>query len=234
MRRGTIADINRLQAKAIASFTKVKPKLGRAHAADPGAMRVSGPVTLATRNAGKLAGFRRCVAACSSSVRCRRIRTARGRRDQDSYLSNALKEARAIAAFTGSAADDSGLGWTRCPAARRALARYGGPDLDDAGRCARLLAALQGVRRSARFRCVLVLAQGDAWVSAERTFRGRDRGRTARQRRLRLRSRVRAARSRRHARRIAADEDALCRIARPRCAALVERLPRWKVRSQLH
>ncbi len=39
-------------------------------------------------------------------------------------------------------------------------ARFGGPGLDDAGRCARLLAELDGVdeaRRGARFRCVIAL-----------------------------------------------------------------------------
>jgi XTP/dITP diphosphohydrolase len=39
-------------------------------------------------------------------------------------------------------------------------ARFGGPGLDDAGRCARLLAALEAVdetRRGARFRCVIAL-----------------------------------------------------------------------------
>ena len=39
-------------------------------------------------------------------------------------------------------------------------ARYGGPGLDDAARCARLLAALRDVaddRRAARFRCVIAI-----------------------------------------------------------------------------
>jgi XTP/dITP diphosphohydrolase len=43
-------------------------------------------------------------------------------------------------------------------------ARYGGPGLDDAGRCARLLDALRDVpddRRTARFRCVIALVDPD-------------------------------------------------------------------------
>jgi len=42
-------------------------------------------------------------------------------------------------------------------------ARYGGPALDDDGRCRLMLRELEGVpdeRRSARFRCVLALARG--------------------------------------------------------------------------
>ena len=140
-------------------------------------MRVSGPVTLATRNAGKLAELQ---ALCRGVLELRPLPSDPAPpevdEDQDSYLGNALKKARAIAAFTGGAAlaDDSGLEVDALPGELGVRsARYGGPGLDDTGRCARLLAALQGVpQRSARFRCVLVLAQGDAWVSAEGTLEG--------------------------------------------------------------
>ena len=80
-----------------------------------------------------------------------------------SYRDNALLKARAAARLTGlpALADDSGLevdALGGAPGVRSA--RYGGPDLDDAGRCARLLEALREVpeaRRTARFRCVLAL-----------------------------------------------------------------------------
>ncbi len=78
----------------------------------------------------------------------------------DSYAANALLKARAAARRTGLLAlgDDSGLevdALDGAPGLRSA--RFGGPGLDDAGRCERLLAALSEVeegRRGARFRCV--------------------------------------------------------------------------------
>jgi XTP/dITP diphosphohydrolase len=81
----------------------------------------------------------------------------------DSYAANALAKARAAARHTGQLAlgDDSGLEVDALdgePGLRSA--RFGGPGLDDAGRCARLLTALEGVeeaRRGARFRCVIAL-----------------------------------------------------------------------------
>lgn len=82
-----------------------------------------------------------------------------------SYEDNALGKARAAARLTGALAlaDDSGLevdALGGAPGTRSA--RFGGPGLDDAGRCARLLAALRGVppeRRAARFRCVVALVE---------------------------------------------------------------------------
>lgn len=79
------------------------------------------------------------------------------------YRDNALLKARAAARLTGlpALADDSGLEVDALGGAPGLFsARYGGPGLDDAGRCARLLAALRGVpegRRTARFRCVIAL-----------------------------------------------------------------------------
>ena len=202
-------------------------------------MRVSGPVTLATRNAGKLAELQ---ALCRGVLELRPLPSDPAPpevdEDQDSYLGNALKKARAIAAFTGGAAlaDDSGLEVDTLPGELGVRsARYGGSGLDDAGRCARLLAALQGApQRSARFRCVLVLAQGDAWVSAEGTLEGaiadaprgsggfgydpvfvlRDRGVTLAE--------------------IAADEKNALSHRAAAMRALVERLRSGEVRSQLH
>lgn len=82
---------------------------------------------------------------------------------EESYRGNALVKARAGArvARAWGLADDSGLevdALGGAPGVRSA--RYGGPGLDDAGRCARLLEALRGVppdRRTARFRCVVAV-----------------------------------------------------------------------------
>ena len=202
-------------------------------------MRVTGPVTLATRNAGKLAELQ---ALCRGVLELRLLPSDPAPpevdEDQDSYLGNALKKARAIAAFSGGGAlaDDSGLEVDALPGELGVRsARYGGPGLDDAGRCARLLAALQGVpQRSARFRCVLVLAQGDAWVSAEGTLEGeiahaprgaggfgydpvfvlRDRGVTLAE--------------------VAAEEKNALSHRAAAARALVERLRSGEVRSQVH
>lgn len=81
----------------------------------------------------------------------------------DTYEGNALLKARAAARGRSAwgLGDDSGLevdALGGAPGARSA--RYGGPDLDDAGRVARLLAALAAVppeKRTARFRCVIAL-----------------------------------------------------------------------------
>ncbi len=87
--------------------------------------------------------------------------------DEDSYAGNARVKARAGRQLTGELAlgDDSGLevdALGGAPGLRSA--RFGGPGLDDAGRCRRLLEALRGVpeaRRTARFRCLIALAHPD-------------------------------------------------------------------------
>lgn len=88
------------------------------------------------------------------------------------YRGNALLKARAAVGLTGAWAlgDDSGLevdALGGAPGVRSA--RYGGPGLDDAGRCALLLRALRDVpdgRRGARFRCVIAIVdpEGREWV----------------------------------------------------------------------
>jgi XTP/dITP diphosphohydrolase len=93
----------------------------------------------------------------------------------ESYAANALAKARAGARLAGALAlaDDSGLeGDALAGAPGIHSARYGGPDLDDAGRCRLLLEALAKVapeRRTARFRCVIALADPAGW---ERTTEG--------------------------------------------------------------
>lgn len=140
-------------------------------------MQVTGPVTLATRNRGKVAELQEL---CRGVLELRALPDDPAPpevvEDEDTYLGNALKKARAIAAFVGgpALADDSGLEVDALPGELGVRsARYGGPGLDDRGRCERLLAALAGSDdRRARFRCVLVLAEGDQWISAEGTLEG--------------------------------------------------------------
>lgn len=88
------------------------------------------------------------------------------------YSGNALLKARAAVGATGAWAlgDDSGLeveALGGLPGVRSA--RYGGPGLDDAGRCELLLKELRDVpdeRRGARFRCVIAIVDpgGREWV----------------------------------------------------------------------
>lgn len=144
---------------------------------DRGRVRIAAPVTLATRNPGKL---RELAALCEGQLELRLLPDDPPPpdvpEDHDTYLGNALAKARAIAALTGgpALADDSGLEVDALPGELGVRsARYGTPDLDDRGRCARLLAALgDASERRARFRCVLALVQGDAWLSAEGTLEG--------------------------------------------------------------
>ncbi|MBI4637610.1 MAG: RdgB/HAM1 family non-canonical purine NTP pyrophosphatase [Candidatus Rokubacteria bacterium] len=90
-----------------------------------------------------------------------------------SYRENALGKARAAARQSGAwaLADDSGLEVDALGGAPGVLsARFGGPGLDDAGRCARLLEALATVppeRRTARYRCVVAIVDPDGrqWVT---------------------------------------------------------------------
>ncbi len=100
--------------------------------------------------------------------------------DADSYAGNALVKARAGRTLTGALTlgDDSGLEVDALGGAPgRHSARYGGPELDDAGRCRLLLRALHGVpaeRRTARFRCIIALASPDG---SERLTEGTAEGR---------------------------------------------------------
>jgi len=107
----------------------------------------------------------------------------------ETFLENARIKARAAAEASGlpALADDSGIevdALGGAPGVRSA--RYGGPGLDDAGRCARLLAALRDVpeaERGANFRCVMVLwpPPGADWepLASEGFFYGRIAGRPA-------------------------------------------------------
>src|SRR3989454_11914022 len=86
----------------------------------------------------------------------------------DTYRANALLKARAAARLTGACAlaDDSGIEVAALGGAPGVhSARFGGPGLDDAARCALLLDALRGVppeARAARFRCVAALVDPES------------------------------------------------------------------------
>src|SRR5207244_11643800 len=83
-----------------------------------------------------------------------------------SYAENALAKARAAARFADALAlaDDSGLEVDALGGAPGVLSsRFGGVPLNDAERCARVLERLRDVPpepRTARFRCVIPLADG--------------------------------------------------------------------------
>ncbi len=98
----------------------------------------------------------------------------------DTYLENARAKAHAVARFTGlpALADDSGLevdALGGAPGVRSA--RFAGEAATDADNVSLLLGRLSGVpepRRTARFRCVLVVARPDgAELVAEGTCEGR-------------------------------------------------------------
>lgn len=87
--------------------------------------------------------------------------------DGTTFVANALQKARYYAAKTGqiTIADDSGISVSALNGAPGVIsARYGTPDLDDAGRRRLLLAtvnALDPVDRSAAFTCVIAVVLPD-------------------------------------------------------------------------
>jgi len=100
--------------------------------------------------------------------------------DGSSFEENAGIKARSVAAAAGllTLADDSGLEVDALDGAPGLhSARFGGPGLDDRGRCEHLLAQLGGVppeRRGARFVCVIAVASPAGEL---RLLRGETRGR---------------------------------------------------------
>ncbi|MDA0366069.1 MAG: non-canonical purine NTP pyrophosphatase, partial [Chloroflexi bacterium] len=108
-------------------------------------------LVLATGNAGKVRELRSLLAGSGwTAVTARELGLAAptvletGR----SYLENAVAKAVAYARACGlpALADDSGLEVDALDGAPGVLsARFGGPALDDAGRCDRLLSAIAGI-----------------------------------------------------------------------------------------
>jgi XTP/dITP diphosphohydrolase len=98
------------------------------------------------------------------------------------YVENALRKARAAMRATGvtALADDSGIEVDALGGGPGLhSARWGGPDLDDAGRNALLLERLRGVppeRRTARYRCVIAVVEPSG---RERVVEGTVEGRIA-------------------------------------------------------
>jgi XTP/dITP diphosphohydrolase len=122
-------------------------------------------IVLATRNRGKIGEIRAILAGLDVELLDSSDFPpfAEPAEEGETFLENALAKAKAVHGATGcpSLADDSGLevdALGGAPGVRSA--RYGGPGLDDAGRCAKLLEELAGARdeeRGARFRCAAVL-----------------------------------------------------------------------------
>ena len=140
---------------------------------------MSGPpyreIVVATSNPGKLLEFRAILGELPLSLRAlSAFPEVVLPEEGEEYEANAVAKARAAARDTGRAAlgDDSGLEVDALGGAPGPLsARYGGPDLDDAGRVAHLLEALrdvEGPARSARFVCVAALALPEGGVVTAR------------------------------------------------------------------
>jgi XTP/dITP diphosphohydrolase len=132
-------------------------------------------LVLASANAGKVRELRALLADLPLRVRAAdEFAGIAFPEEGDDYESNAAAKALAVARATGALAvgDDSGLEVRALGGAPGPhSSRHGGPGLDDAGRCARLLAALdatQSASRDARFVCVIALATQDGVVAIVR------------------------------------------------------------------
>ena len=138
---------------------------------------------IATRNSGKIREYRRLFTdlpfnlADLNDFDIREDVPETG----STFKENARLKATTYCRLAGvlTLADDSGLEVDALNGKPGVLsARYGGPDLDDAGRVALLLSNMTGVpgwQRKARFRAVLALAsppEGDIVETAEGTVEG--------------------------------------------------------------
>lgn len=130
------------------------------------------PLVFATRNPGKLAELRQLlpgidVLSVDEAAHQLGIRIAEVIEDAETFEGNAIKKAREVSAITKfpALADDSGLEVDALDGAPGVYsARYAGEHAGDAANNEKLLAALAGVpveKRTARFRCVLALADTD-------------------------------------------------------------------------
>ncbi len=127
------------------------------------------PLVFATRNPGKLAELRQLlpgidVLSVDEAAHQLGIRIAEVIEDADTFEGNAVKKAREVSLLTKfpALADDSGLEVDALDGAPGVYsARHAGEHAGDEANNTKLLAALEGVptaKRTARFRCVLALA----------------------------------------------------------------------------
>ena len=124
------------------------------------------PLMVATNNPGKLREFRSLLGPLDLAAPGDLGLDLEVEENGGSFEANATLKARAFAAASGlvALADDSGLEVDALGGAPGIhSARYGGPGLDDMGRCRLLLQQLAeaGGSRLARFRCCLVAAAPD-------------------------------------------------------------------------
>ena len=139
-------------------------------------MNFDGPITLASRNRGKLRELE-ALSAGALSLALLAAEAPEVVEDGATYLDNARKKAESAARFTAgwALADDSGLevdALGGAPGVRSA--RYGGPSLNDRGRVTHLLTELGGATdRKARFRCCLFLCDANHSLWTEGTLEGR-------------------------------------------------------------
>ncbi|WP_018130995.1 XTP/dITP diphosphatase [Effusibacillus pohliae] len=125
-------------------------------------------VVLATRNQGKVREFAQALSALGWMVEGLPETAPQVVEDGLTFEANARKKAEAAAAFLQAPvlADDSGLQVDALDGQPGVFsARYAGEDATDTANNLKLLQALEGVpaeRRSARFVCVLALAQPNA------------------------------------------------------------------------
>jgi XTP/dITP diphosphohydrolase len=142
---------------------------------------VTARLVLATRNQGKKREFERLLAGLGIQIEdlTQHPSVPEVEETGNSYLANALLKASEVARHTGlpALADDSGLEVDALGGAPGIhSARFAGPHRSDRDNIALLLTRLAAVpesRRSARFRCVLVVAKPDAThISVEGTCEG--------------------------------------------------------------
>jgi XTP/dITP diphosphohydrolase len=139
-------------------------------------------ILLATRNSGKIAELKAMLSELDLEVLSldEVPEAPEVTEDGATFRDNALKKARTMADTTGlmTLADDSGLEVDALNGAPGVYsARYAGDDADDAANNTKLLADLEGVpadRRSARFRCVIVVYHpSGTWIDLDGKCEGR-------------------------------------------------------------
>jgi XTP/dITP diphosphohydrolase len=143
-------------------------------------------ILLATRNSGKIAELRAMLSDLDLEVLSldEVPEAPEVAEDGATFRDNALKKAKAVADATGlmTLADDSGLEVDALNGSPGVYsARYAGDHADDMANNTKLLSELEGVpadRRSARFRCVIVVYHpSDRWIDLDGKCEGRIAGR---------------------------------------------------------